>query len=315
MYTNYPHEYKITYDDRRQNIVNFIKENEGCTKTEVIKDAESRDYGSKKVILGLIGDLVAEEIVMIDKPKLNPREHRLKINRENPILNLQKQLSDIDGMLNALFYKSKENLFEIIKSRKRVVEFSKGDVDSLCSISFITVGIIEHAFAYHYKIIWLNNSPNIVEQLYTAFFIQLGNWYKLVNHYSTDLIESYNYLDSHDQKVIKHGTPGKYFLWFKTPQQSFDFKYGKELYIKLNLPLWQIHSNQYFFEQLNVLPEYSKLIDYLFRINVNYLDSIYPEIYGKYGEILPIEQIDHSYLDIYIKKFKELVEEKNRQKI
>jgi hypothetical protein len=87
-------------------------------------------------------------------------------------------------------------------------------------------------------------------------------------------------------------------------------KTSKEYSLKLDLPLYHIHTNEHFFKQLNVSSEYTELIDYLFRMNVDYLDFVYPEIYGIYGGHAPKYKIDHSYRKIYMKKFKRLVNQK-----
>jgi hypothetical protein len=120
-------------------------------------------------------------------------------------------------------------------------------------------------------------------------------------------------LDSHDQNVITNGIRGRYFAWFKTSEQSQMLKTSKEYALKLDLPLFQIYTNEHFFQQLNALSEYTKLIDYLFRMNVDYLDFVYPEIYGIYGGHTPKYKIDTSYRKIYMKKFEKFVKEKSRQ--
>lgn len=87
-------------EDRRGKIIEYVKGNSRCTKTEVIKDMEKKGIGSIKTIHPIIIDLLNEGILLVLKNRPNSQIHRLIINDKNEFNKIYKTLSDIQNLIN-----------------------------------------------------------------------------------------------------------------------------------------------------------------------------------------------------------------------
>jgi hypothetical protein len=89
-------------EDRRGKIIEYVRANSRCTKTEVIKDMEKRSIGSIKTIHPIIIDLLNEGILLVLKNRPNSQIHRLIINDKNEFNQIDETLSEIDNFIDKM---------------------------------------------------------------------------------------------------------------------------------------------------------------------------------------------------------------------
>ena len=89
-------------EDRRGKIIEYVKANSRCTKTEVIKDMEKKGIGSIKTIHPIIIDLLNEGILLVLKNRPNSQIHRLIINDKNEFNQIDETLSEIENFMDKM---------------------------------------------------------------------------------------------------------------------------------------------------------------------------------------------------------------------
>ncbi len=77
---------------RRETIINFLKNNPGCSKEDLVRGVNN--IVSKKPVEKLLQELKREDIVKIEKEKPNSRAYKLFLSSGNILLVLDNQLRD-----------------------------------------------------------------------------------------------------------------------------------------------------------------------------------------------------------------------------
>jgi predicted transcriptional regulator len=92
------HESKISNEDL---VLEFIREHEGCTKTQVIVFMDAKKHASPMTTHGIITSLIDKQkgkvICQVDKS--NPRIHHLFINDKNRYNQIRKYLTELENFI------------------------------------------------------------------------------------------------------------------------------------------------------------------------------------------------------------------------
>jgi DNA-binding Lrp family transcriptional regulator len=88
---------------RRGEIVNYLRNNPGCSKEELVRGVQN--IVSKKTVIKILKELEQEEQIKIEKEKPNSRRYKLFLCSENILIVLDKQISDINEDFRKLLEK------------------------------------------------------------------------------------------------------------------------------------------------------------------------------------------------------------------
>jgi hypothetical protein len=97
---------KITTEDRRRKIIEYIKSHPGCKMDEIVKGVSK--FASRALVFKIIADFVKEEIV--ENRAINRRDSSLYLREDNLLLRITEVLDRIEKAYSKLLYKSKEHL-------------------------------------------------------------------------------------------------------------------------------------------------------------------------------------------------------------
>lgn len=284
-------------EHRRNRIIEFILQNQGCSKSKVVSHATENGYGSKVSVYEVLDALEKERILLIRREKPNSKSHQLFIDRENPVIILSKKLQEIDRLLKTLLDKTLSIYYKPVREWPNIHDRDSSSsqlFEVVNSLNYI-ISFIDHAFKYHYNLEWPNFDSDYRNQMYTLFFTELGSWHNLVNNNISRLIQ--NYENQMDDWIY----PPQRYKYHQSKSISAD-----DLYLSMLQPLFQIYRLEVTFKRHGILMEYTKLIDYLFKMNIAQIDAVYPELHDSFFDFL-IKNT--SYLSKYRKRFKREYEE------
>jgi hypothetical protein len=108
---------------KEEKILQFIKENEGCTKTKVMVFMENKKYASPLTTYKTIQNLINEGKIISRPDKTNTQKHHLFINHKNRFNQIKKEISQIEsyieqtnGYLRELFDDNLKHIADLEKS-------------------------------------------------------------------------------------------------------------------------------------------------------------------------------------------------------
>lgn len=88
---------------RQDEILQFIEDNPGCTKTQVIVAMEKKGISSLATTIKIIEDQETENRkILVKVDELNHRTHRLTINDRNEYYLIRDKINDVKEMVNKL---------------------------------------------------------------------------------------------------------------------------------------------------------------------------------------------------------------------
>jgi len=99
-------------DKRRNAIINFLKDNPGCTKEEVIRGV--KDISSKRTVQNILNKLRDEELITIEKEKNSSRGYKLFLCNENILVVFSQQIKDFNREFIQLLEKINAIIPELI---------------------------------------------------------------------------------------------------------------------------------------------------------------------------------------------------------
>jgi hypothetical protein len=97
---------------RRDEIINFLRNNPGCTKEDVVRGV--KNTSSKKTVQILLNELEREEVITIKKVKPNSRGYKLFLNEENILIIFNKQIKDFNEEFKKLIRTIESVMHELI---------------------------------------------------------------------------------------------------------------------------------------------------------------------------------------------------------
>ncbi|MDN5846656.1 MAG: hypothetical protein L0H53_10335, partial [Candidatus Nitrosocosmicus sp.] len=255
----------VNSENRRNRIIEFILLNQGCSKSNVVTHATENGYGSKVSVYEVLDDLEKEKILLINREKPNSKTHQLFIDKDNPVIILGKQLQEIDLLLKTFMDKIFSIYQKPVKDWPRIYGRESGSIqlfEIVHSLSYL-IGFIDNAFKYHYSLEWPSYDSSYRDQLYTLFFAELGRWYNLINNNISRLIHNY------ENQINDWINPS-----MLNPPERYEYRHPKsftpdDLYLSLLQPLFHIYRLEVTFKKHGILEEYTKLIDYLFNMNIS----------------------------------------------
>ncbi|MGD9673846.1 MAG: hypothetical protein AB7U98_10265 [Candidatus Nitrosocosmicus sp.] len=291
----------IDVENRRNSIIEFIKLNQGCSKSRVVIHAKDNGYASKVTVYDILKDLEEKKILISKKDKPNSKSLQLFIKNDNHVLVLRNQLQHLDSLLNSIINPIYKVYIEPVGNWPRIysIDHSYSQLSEVNHALPFLISFIDHAFKYHYQLKWPKYDSIYRDQLYTIFFTQLGKWYNLVNNKKSELINRYQLQFDYNY------TPPKQFEYHST-KASFDM----EEEINLYQPLYKIQALEHIFRSNRVLKEYRNLIEYLFDMNIAQIEAVYPEL----NDMFIFIKMDSSYLEKFRSRLKEKYQNYLRQK-
>jgi Fe2+ or Zn2+ uptake regulation protein len=90
-------------EERRDAIINFLKNHPGCTKEDVIRGV--KDSSSKKTVQNILNKLKEEELITIEKEKNNSRGYKLFLCNDNILIAHSQQIKDFNHEFTKLLAK------------------------------------------------------------------------------------------------------------------------------------------------------------------------------------------------------------------
>lgn len=283
----------VNSKERRDRIIEYILLNQGCSKSKVVSDATENGYGSKVSVYEILDDLEREKILSIHRIKPNSKTHQLFIDRDNSVVMLGKQTKEIDLLLKKLLDRISSIYYKPVKDWPYIYDRHQSPIqlsEIIYALSHLVI-FIDHAFRYRYNLEWPKYDSNYRDQLYTTFFLEIGKWHNLVNNHISTLIRHLE--NQMDEWII--------------PNKRFEYNDSRsltplDLNISLLQPLSRIHLLESTFERHGALNEFTKLIDYLFSMNISEIDSVYLELWDTFFDIF--DKNTSYYLEKYRERFK-----------
>lgn len=102
----------ITNDKRRNEIIDFLTNNPGCSKEDLVRGVTNSS--SKKTVQNILNALEREELVKIEKEKPNSRGYKLFLCKENIQIRLDNQIRDFNEEFTILLKRIEEIIPELI---------------------------------------------------------------------------------------------------------------------------------------------------------------------------------------------------------
>lgn len=120
MYTSIRIDILMDSQARRKILIDFIANNQGCTKADIEKANDVIPI-SRKTLFKIIGELKEDGIIEEIMEKPNSREHKLFVKKDNPLVLVTSELEEFEKayvqLLNKFKEKSKKIDFPEIASR------------------------------------------------------------------------------------------------------------------------------------------------------------------------------------------------------
>lgn len=104
--------YNLPKNERIDAIINFLSNNPGCTKEDVIRGV--KDISSKKTVQNILNKLKEEELITIEKEKTNSRGYKLFLCNDNILIVLNQQIKDFNYEFTKLLEKIESIIPELI---------------------------------------------------------------------------------------------------------------------------------------------------------------------------------------------------------
>lgn len=96
----------MIHEQRRKLLEEFVSNNPGCNKEQIIKNLEDRI--SRVTVFKIIKEMRNDGILSVDRAKQNSRDRKLSINTDNILVSVSKELDDFKIYFSALLDKAKE---------------------------------------------------------------------------------------------------------------------------------------------------------------------------------------------------------------
>jgi hypothetical protein len=85
---------EINDNIRKEEILNFLSSNPGCTKEALVKGV--KNIASKKTVLKILNELEIDELIILKKDRPNSRSYKLFLCNDNILIILNKQIQDFN---------------------------------------------------------------------------------------------------------------------------------------------------------------------------------------------------------------------------
>jgi hypothetical protein len=104
----------LTYNKRREAIIDYIKHNPGCTKEDVFRWLNEKEVCSKNTAQKILKNLEEEKQILIKKDKRNSRGYKLFLCKDNILIVLNQQIKDFNHEFTKLLEKIESVIPELI---------------------------------------------------------------------------------------------------------------------------------------------------------------------------------------------------------
>ena len=95
----------LTYNKRRDAIIDYIKYNPGCTKEDVFKGEGVNEVSSKNTAQKILRNLEEEKQILVKKDKRNSRGYKLFLCKNNILIVINQQIKDFNHEFTKLLEK------------------------------------------------------------------------------------------------------------------------------------------------------------------------------------------------------------------
>lgn len=251
---------ELTYNKRRQKIIDFLSSNQGCNKELAIKNLSN--YISKKTFNKYLDELIKENFVRAEKEKPNSRDYKLFLYNENPIIVISKELEefkllffDLLQVVNRVF----GDLGSIYQSQDKKTQFAI----RLTEIIFyrnLPLNIINYLIKiYLIKILFILPSTvkdkAMIKQINSFIFTEIAEIIMAINQYNS----------------IKRIAKSKKDLFELSDFENFDLS-AENLFDKIV----HVHIMEAY-EMAGIRKEFEKVVDKLWLINSDVQKYLHPE--------------------------------------
>lgn len=205
---------RYSYDTNKSledNISLFIRFHHGCNKQKVVDFFENIEISSRKTTLKIIKELEEKKIINASKPRLNSRDYKLTVNKDNPLSELHFEIDEIKNCFDFLVNEIvKDNNSSNLDNLKIEYGINVKIISLLSCITKLIISLINEILVY-------NVSPIVFDK------DDLYKQYHYLNSRATDFNLSFDKVKSKlDKKFFmdyvrifasRNNTPIKTFLW------------------------------------------------------------------------------------------------------
>jgi hypothetical protein len=175
--------------NRRQIIIDFVRNHPLCTKEKVIAYCTQKGEGTRVPVRKTIKELIDEEILDEGKDKKNSF-YKLTISSENLLLTIPQDLGRIHEEFKTFVDKVKEKEIEGISlnynhtnSGHKDWKFYKGIKSDVPLLSYYLIDIINDVYTFYFIVILSNKlNDNVkIHKLYAIYFENLEKMYSYIS--------------------------------------------------------------------------------------------------------------------------------------
>lgn len=198
---------------REEKILEFLKNNHGCSKEDVIKFTSYKGFSSRKTTFKIIEDFKNKGIISLSKIKPNSREYIIKIIKDNPLNELDLDILTLKKLFNTLIdkikniplplaYTSEDKFYTFITPLAKVFALIQSITKLIVSIlNDINFSFIPNVIKSEEELYQANRKINsIITEFYGSSYHLKKNADKNITSYAVALSNSNN-------------SPAKVFLW------------------------------------------------------------------------------------------------------
>jgi hypothetical protein len=147
---------EVLAQERKDEIIKFIIEHDGCTKTDVIEYMKSVKHSALQTTHKIIHELIRNQMVIVVPDKKNRQYHRLHIS--NNFAEIDRQISKIEKIINKMnapiqAYFRHRNLHNDVPSLSKFDEYTalSNELDDPNKREYTNHDDIWHHFIYPYE--------------------------------------------------------------------------------------------------------------------------------------------------------------------
>jgi hypothetical protein len=170
---------EIDSNNKKEQIIRFIKQKKRVTRTDIRTFAEHR-FGAKGTVDKKVKELIDDKIILEEKAHPNSRNKYLVINNENVLQNVKFELSEIKTLFSKLLEKLKETYMkppqEWPSSFNKKMDYLPPDtlIHYIFRILFAILEIINKIFMFKQITIWNEFDDDLLKKLHFTIFSSIN---------------------------------------------------------------------------------------------------------------------------------------------
>lgn len=267
----------ITNDDRKLAILNYIREHQGCSKSDVVRYMTKMELGSKKPVERIIDELAEENTIKKEKPRKNSKRYNLSTIDENPLTYVPNQLETLKNLFEKLAdtlislyiqtpekwpgyknYISRSVFTDPFLSLRPTIMKESSVILNALLIPFVLIDIIYAPYKYLQRTTWVNHNSDFYQSISRLLFSKVDQ------------------LNQIAVKVLRYVYKDPYKIWL-LPNNNEYFLTIENKYEKFSV-IEKICIMRHSSSALYLLPEIDYIFEYLIENNMKYFSAYSPNI-------------------------------------